>query len=169
MKVAILAPGPSLPAHLPQVLATPYDMVIAVNNVYQIAPWADILVAQDVQWWCQYSDARQLPIPKYSTNKIKGVLRIQSDAVCTSSNSGLCALEVARLQGATEIHLYGFTMDGTHYFGKHPEPLRNTPQQRLVQFKMQFRKWFRENATIRVVAYDAAMRKVLNGHSEAYS
>lgn len=58
------------------------------------------------------------------------------------SNSGLlaCHIAVTRL-GATRLLLLGLDMRGTHFFGKHPEPLKNTKPERFVQMRQQFANW----------------------------
>jgi hypothetical protein len=48
--------------------------------------------------------------------------------VRTGGNSGYQALHVAIQSGAKRILLLGFDMGGTHFFGRHVAPLRNTPQ-----------------------------------------
>lgn len=46
---------------------------------------------------------------------------------------------VARDYGAKKIILLGFDMHGTHYFGRHPEGLKNTTEIRFKQHMFQFR------------------------------
>jgi hypothetical protein len=40
--------------------------------------------------------------------------------------------------GATRVLLLGFDLGGTHFFGPHPEGLKNTKLHRFEQFKRQF-------------------------------
>jgi hypothetical protein len=118
-----------------------YPLVIAVGNVgMDFAPWSHALVAQDRAWWTAHPEARQFAGRKFSTNKIEGVERIKTDLLIRSdSNSGALALIVAvAIFGAKNPELYGFDMRGTHYFGKHPEPMRNTTPERFGTFKNQF-------------------------------
>jgi hypothetical protein len=118
-----------------------YPLVIAIGNVgLDFAPWAHALVAQDRAWWKLHGNALDFAGRKFSTNKIQGVEQIKSDFLISSqSNSGALALLVARnVFGATDIELHGFDMRGTHYFGKHPEPLRNTTLERFRTFKDQY-------------------------------
>jgi hypothetical protein len=119
-----------------------FDLVVAVSNVgIDLAPWAHALVAQDRAWWRAYPEALQFAGRKFSTNKIEGVERITSH-VTSQSNSGVLALEVARVirdKQIKEFELHGFDMHGSHYFGKHPEPLRNTSPERYRTFHGQFR------------------------------
>lgn len=45
-------------------------------------------------------------------------------------NSGVFAIRVARYLGASKIILLGFDGHGSHYFGEHPAPLKNTTEER---------------------------------------
>lgn len=45
-------------------------------------------------------------------------------------NSGVFAIRVARYLGARKIILLGFDGHGSHYFGEHPSPLKNTTEAR---------------------------------------
>ena len=117
-----------------------YPLVIAVGNVgLDLAPWAHALVAQDRQWWREYPHARNFAGRKFSTRPIDGVEQIVSDLVTSQSNSGALALIVAHDKfAATHIELYGFDMQGSHYFGAYQEPLRNTSVTRFNEFQHQF-------------------------------
>jgi hypothetical protein len=72
-----------------------------------------------------------------------GVERLEPTGEFNSGvNSGLQGMRVARdVFRATRIVLLGFDMHGTHYFGKHPDPLKNTTQARFVSFLKQFDGW----------------------------
>jgi len=110
--------------------------VCAVNNTYQLAPCADALVAQDLEWWSYHRAARDFKGRKFSTNHIAGVERIAGD---TQTNSGALAAEiVATVLGGRRILLFGCDMHGTHYHGPHPEPLCNAGPDRFEVFKQQF-------------------------------
>lgn len=66
-------------------------------------------------------------------------------------NSGVLALECAKIMGATKILLLGFDMRGTHFFGKYTNGLRNTtPLQRNNHMK-QYDQWARTNKALQVV------------------
>lgn len=117
------------------------NIVIAINNAYKLAPWADALCAQDHEWWRVHSDAKQFAGRKFSANRIVDIEQVFSDYVQRQSSSGVLALEVARRYGAKhnlwDIELHGFDNRGTHYFGPHPEPLRNTSEERFRFFETQ--------------------------------
>lgn len=120
-----------------------YDLVIAVSNVgLDLAPWAHALCAQDFSWWRQHPEAKKFKGQKFSANKIDGVEQVDSPLIARGSSSGVLALEVARRLGGTHIELYGYenhNRNGCHYFGKHPEPLRNTSDSRFRVFEDQLR------------------------------
>jgi hypothetical protein len=117
------------------------ERCVVVNDCYQLAPWAEALCAQDHAWWKVHPDAMQFAGRKFSANRIQGVEQVHSDYVQRPSSSGVLALEVARrlLAGTADrqIDLHGFDNRGTHYFGPHPEPLRNTSEERFKVFEQQ--------------------------------
>lgn len=142
MIVAILATGPSMSQAVADCVKGRCT-VIAVSDAYRLAPWADVLVSQDRKWWLAHPEALQ-----FAGRKLRGGAEWQrhegtehvkfEGAVTTSSNSGLLACMVAVQVGATRILLCGFDMGGTHFFGEHPAPLKNTPPERFEVFKQQF-------------------------------
>jgi hypothetical protein len=115
------------------------DAVVAVNKAMELAPWADALAANDHAWWMENPHAKQFAGRRFSANKIAGVEQVVSDLVTRQSSSGVLGLEVARILGATEVELHGFENKGDHYFGKYPEPLRNTSPSRYLAFEDQLR------------------------------
>lgn len=139
---AIIAGGPSLtPA---QVEACRGIRVIAVNDAYRLAPWADVLYFADARWWDWHKG--QPDFMAFAGQKVTientGALVADADvftlhnagteglsdkpnAVCTGRNSGYQALNIAVLAGATRILLLGFDMKPSaagrmHWFGEHP-------------------------------------------------
>lgn len=150
MKFAILATGPSMSQ---AVADSVRDLrVIAVSDAFRLAPWAEAMAAQDVQWWRVNKDAHEFAGRKFSVNNIGGkVERIKSGLIGTSSSSGVLALEVAKSLGATDIELHGFDMHGSHYFGPHVGKLKNTTDARFQCFQVQFNKWGKANPAIRVI------------------
>jgi hypothetical protein len=115
------------------------DAVVAVNKAMELAPWADALAANDHAWWRANQHAKEFAGRRFSANKIDGVEQVVSDLVTRQSSSGVLGLEVARILGATEVELHGFENKGDHYFGKYPEPLRNTSPSRYLAFEDQLR------------------------------
>ncbi len=136
MRFCILATGPSMSQALAESLKG--ENCIVVNNAFELAPWAMALCAQDHNWWRVHPEAHQFAGRKFTANRIAGVETIACEYVQRQSSSGVLALEVAHMLGATEIHLHGFDNHGTHYFGKHPAPLNTTTPGRYEVFQQQF-------------------------------
>lgn len=124
--------------------------VVAVNDAYRLAPWADVLYAADSDWWREYDGVPSFTGLKYGiVNKTRKkdrwppdvqVLKFTGyDGIETDSsglragkrggqNSGLQAIGVAVHLGASRILLLGYDLhvsDGrTHFFGEHPDRIR---------------------------------------------
>lgn len=122
--------------------------VIAVSDAYQLAPWADAMASQDVAWWRAHPEAKQFAGRKFSTHLIDGVERIVPGRISNATNSGLLAMEVAKLLGATRILLLGIDMQGSHYFGPHEHGLKNTTPARFEAMKRQFESWKAEGVEV---------------------
>lgn len=116
--------------------------VAVVSNAHTLAPWADMLVSADSDWWRMHPAAREFKGDKYSRHEqpggVKGFLYNQHNLV-NGSNSGLLAMTIARdVKKATRLILLGFDMHGTHYFGPHPKGLNNTTPKRFKAHISQF-------------------------------
>jgi hypothetical protein len=119
--------------------------VIAVNDAYTIAPFADVLYACDAKWWAWHKGAPEFAGLKYTLKRPltpapklwPGVvalkdcgrlgLSVDPEGLKTGHNSGYQALNLAVLFGAARIVLLGYDMHATgkdHYFGKHPDHTR---------------------------------------------
>lgn len=111
--------------------------VIAINNAYKLAPWADILYACDKQWWQWHNgcpDFKGYKLQHHSDNVYPGIDTIMSDGlngfsdrldrIRTGGNSGYQAIHIAMHLGAKRIILLGYDMhakgDKSHWFGEHP-------------------------------------------------
>lgn len=136
--VAVLASGPSMTrAQADQVRAAGIPAIV-VNSTFQLAPWADILYAADAAWWQHTPGAKQFEGIKVACEEVRGVHQIdragkvgyddRQDAVHTFGNSGAQAIQIAAKAGAARILLLGFDMQGGHWHGRHPTPLRETMQ-----------------------------------------
>jgi hypothetical protein len=121
---------------------------IAVSDAYKLLPFADLIYSCDARWWSHHNGCPDFPGEKWSSHGNKG----QNDKIATAEkfglnlvagedgerfsfdpdviryggNSGFQAVNLALLFGATRLILIGFDMHGSHFFGKHPAPLRNT-------------------------------------------
>lgn len=137
----VIGSGPSLTSDQITEISESDARVIAVNDNYKLAPWADILFASDIKWWMYHKD--HIPdIPECWT--IEGVgshfkkrytypdlneipftreYGVYDNMVHHGGNSGYIALQLARLFGAKKIILVGFdhthTNGKTHWFGDH--------------------------------------------------
>lgn len=115
--------------------------VIAINNAYLLAPWADVFYACDARWWREhYGHVRALPGMKLSL-QVPGAKK-PDDVLCLRKtgrgglesdrsglrhghNGGYQAIGCAVHLGATRILLLGYDMRlGTggrsHWHGEHP-------------------------------------------------
>lgn len=120
-----------------------------VGCAYQLAPWADFVAASDAAWWEKYPDAYQVR-NRYSIGLVPDVdnVKVPGFKIC---NSGVLALDVARQCHATEIHLHGFDMHGTHFFGEYTNGLKNAPPAARKRHLSEYRQWAAFNKHIRVV------------------
>lgn len=112
--------------------------VMAVNDAYRSAPWADVLYACDAKWWRWHKGAPGFAGLKYALEpqsfRWPGVtvlrntggsgLELQPNGLRTGHNSGYQAINLAVHFGATRIVLLGYDLRGDHYFGAHPDQTR---------------------------------------------
>lgn len=119
--------------------------VIAVNDNYLLAPWADVLYFADARWWKWHREReeyRKFAGAKCSifttgsmlddkdvfflkNNGAEG-LSLEPGALCTGANSGYQAVNLAVLAGASKIALLGYDArpgpgGRNHWFGDHPD------------------------------------------------
>ncbi len=112
--------------------------VIAVNDAYRLAPWADVLYACDYQWWRWHDGVPSFTGPKYAIDararKYPGVHLLQNtgtdgiesspSGLRTGRNSGYQAINLAIHFGVRRILLLGYDLQRTggrsHWFGDHP-------------------------------------------------
>lgn len=121
---------------------------IAVSDSFRLAPWAEAVVSQDCAWWNVHHmrveqacpQARKFAGPMCQR---RGVERVEAGGLIASgTNSGLLACHVAvKFFGATRLLLCGLDMHGSHFFGPHPAPLKNTSKFRFEIMIQQFQAW----------------------------
>jgi len=142
--VVIVASGPSA-ASAPVSLARGLARVIAVNESWRLAPWADALWGCDVDWWDHaggapefaglkftvdaraaehWPDLRLVPVrrPHYA------IVQEPIGTVGWGGNGGFQAVNFAAHAGARRILLVGFDMSirgGLHWHGPHPGAMAN--------------------------------------------
>ena len=145
--IVLLATGPSMS----QALAASFlgRRVGVVGNCWELAPWAEFLVANDKAWWAAYPAARDFEGRKFSANRIPGIEHVAG--MQSTHNSGVLALEVAVRLGAKRIELHGFDMRGTHYFGPYENGLTNTGEKRRGRQIAQFAAWKASHPQIHVI------------------
>lgn len=115
--------------------------VIAINDAYKLAPWADVLYACDQKWWTWHQGVPSFTGPKYAVQSSNPVtwpdvqvlqntgplgLELEPTGLRTGFNSGFQAINLAVHLGAARIVLLGYDMkvgaNGlTHFFGDHPD------------------------------------------------
>ncbi len=139
---ACLGGGPSL--SLEQVEALRRRVrVIAINDAWRLAPWAEVLYACDGRWWRKHggvpsfaglkvtlsnSAAQVAAWPEIEVLENTGTegLETQPHGLRTGRNGGYQAINLAVHLGARRILLLGYDMkpaaDGrTHWFGDHQD------------------------------------------------
>jgi ADP-heptose:LPS heptosyltransferase len=161
--VVVIGGGPSLTAAQVEIVRDAWCAekvhVIAVNDAYLLAPWADVNYFADSEWWGWHTagvarpkiglTAKQVrerfaafagqkcsisesggnitdPAVHMIRNGGTSGLSLDPEKICTGSNSGFQALNLAILAGAKTIILIGFDAkeppagEPTHWFGDHP-------------------------------------------------
>jgi hypothetical protein len=126
--------------------------VIAINNGYQLAPWADVLYACDHRWWQWHSGVPAFEGKKFALTTLSGRwpgvtvlkrggtdgLALNPNSLATGSNGGHQAINLAVHLGATRIILLGYDMQRgpkgqEHWHPDHPQKGRNPyPQWRRL-------------------------------------
>ena len=138
---AVIATGPSLTAEQVKAVRKRCRLVV-VSDAWQFAPDADAMVSADAKWWdahpeVQFAGRRFTAAPEWNGHpeleRIPGWPH--------GRNSGLLGIRVAVELGATRVLLLGFDMQGAHFFGRHPEPLKNTTPERFRVFMRQFSEY----------------------------
>lgn len=123
-------------------------VVIAVNDAYRLAPWAEALYACDAKWWMAHNGVPgfagakwSLDTPNWATlrNRLTDVQLLENTGaqglepsptgLRTGKNSGYQAINLAVHYGAQRILLLGYDMQParsgqSHWFGEHPHPIR---------------------------------------------
>lgn len=117
--------------------------VLAINDAWRLAPWADALIASDAAWWAHYRGVPAYTGLKFcleaSAAKWPGVqvlrntgaegLETEPTGVRTGRNTGAAAINLAVHFGAARVLLLGYDMEAkdenrSHWFGGHPLGLR---------------------------------------------
>ena len=114
--------------------------VIAINDAYRLAPWADVLYAADAKWWRHHAgapsfrgglkytlqaEARRWPGVQVLRNTGQEGLERDPRGLKTGRNGGYQAINLAVHLGARRVLLLGYDMRSggrgkSHWFGDHP-------------------------------------------------
>jgi hypothetical protein len=138
---AVIATGPSLNQEDVDYLRGRCNTMV-VSDAYKLAPWADVLISHDRAWWAHNPTALGFEGQKFTKHdSISTVDPFWVQEAPAGCNSGLLGMFLARELGATRIILLGFDMQGTHFFGKHPDGLKNTSAERFKQHIQQFSRF----------------------------
>lgn len=150
--VVCLATGPSLTADDVNYVRGKAT-VIAVNNAWKLAPWADCLYSSDQAWFPFHKWVPEFTGLKITMNVVSDpqgaeangvlMLRYSGDhgvewnptALKSAKNSGGAAINLAVHLGATRVLLLGYDMKGSHFFGRHPHGLRNNEDKQFRLFQ----------------------------------
>lgn len=137
--------------------------VIAINNSYHLAPWAEVCYFADARWWAWHKDRtefREFAGLKVTINESGAMvadpavhmlrhapssagaeqpLSLKPTELQSGSNSGYQALNLAVLSGAKRVLLLGYEMGFTngrsHWHKGHPEA---TPERIYHRFAERF-------------------------------
>lgn len=155
--VLIVAGGPSVTQQIVDE-ARGRCRVIAVNNAYEIAPWAEVLYFADHQWWEWHrkrdlyrafagqkvtieGTGERVSEPEVHMLRNLGYIGVskQPNGIFTGANSGFQAMNIAALSGARKILLLGFDMrfvaGRAHWHAEHP---RKTPEASYLRYAKRF-------------------------------
>lgn len=155
--------------------------VIAVNNTWERAPWADALYACDAPWWRHYrpnfKGQRWSQSHDASTlgTGVRHVLGLPRDDLSfdpahihNGRNGGFQALNLAILFGAAKIILLGFDMqatDGkTHWHGDHE--VRRGGERLTNPDANRFQEWLRAFERAARQLKDRGEPRVINATTE---
>jgi len=152
--IVCIGGGPSLTQE--DVDRTQGQVVIAINDGYQMAPHATYHYFCDSKWWAWHKDRddyKAFQGQRITQDEVRedGIWRIAGEAkpglsldparVHFGSNSGFQVLNLAVLMGASRILLLGYDMkiarSGlSHWFGDHPDKVRSNYMAWLSNFSV---------------------------------
>lgn len=153
--VAILAPGPTLTAE--QAAATSHLFTVAIGDAYRLAPYARVVYHTDARWWLHHwkdvSRHRGMKLTLDETAHSREICVIPCTGergfdpdpgrVRHGNNSGYAALHAVAHATPARVLLFGYDMQsrgGSHYFGDHPRPLKNTDPATFPRWIRNFRE-----------------------------
>jgi hypothetical protein len=155
--VAIVGSGPSA-KQVPVESLRDRIHVVAINDSFKLAPWADVLYSCDYGWWQTHRGAREFTGLRLSHDRracdefklqrvmieqvgLNELLIEKPSYVGAGGNSGFQAFNLAIQFGATGIMLVGIdcSLDqGLHWHGRHPTPLSNPMEYNVKRWREAF-------------------------------
>lgn len=153
--------------------------VLAVNDAWKLAPWADWMYAADVQFWGMHHEAIKRDFKGecwtqsgeaaewYGLNRIHSFdapgLSHDPKLIHQGGNSGYQAINLAYHFGASRIVLLGFDLYGTHFFGSHPRGLADPAQISFDYWLARFGALAEDLAWADVPVYNCSRPFVVDG------
>jgi hypothetical protein len=154
--------------------------VIAINDAYRLAPWADALYGCDPKWWKWHDGVPEFAGPKWSLEhsawgsyrvKYPDVQRLRNTGpsglehspagLKNGRNSGYQAINLAVHYGAARILLLGYDMQArggvSHFFGEHP----NHQKSPYPMFRQRFESLVRPLARLGITCLNCSASTVL--------
>lgn len=162
-EILIIGGGPSVNDVMDRITEEAYPNAIAVNNAWEIAPWAMCLFFGDMRWWGWNEEKvmrewggaiettavhSRLPdrIKRWRLARGEPRRMLENDNTLFGVDSGTKSIALAWRKGAKKIVLAGFDLSAgpngeTHYHGGHERPTHKSdwdkfrgPQRDLIRF-----------------------------------
>lgn len=127
--VVCIASGPSLTPEDCELVRKSGHPTIVTNTTFRLCPWADVLYGFDSRWWKQY----EAEVAGFKGEKLSASLVAENYGASHHPvgyrNSGVCAIALAMVRGASKIVLLaydlGFWEGRKHWHDDHPAGLQN--------------------------------------------
>jgi hypothetical protein len=170
--VVCAASGPSITAHDLDLVRQAGVPLICVNNTWQLAPWAEAMVAMDTAWWRHYGaevasgfGGERIGFTAQAV-KFGASYSTWSSMVHNFGNSGAAAIAAAVRGRAARVLLLGYDClpraDGQmHWHGNHPAPLNN-PHESIKNWPRQFARVAKHAADHRVLVLNCSRATALD-------
>jgi hypothetical protein len=178
-KVCVVASGPSLTKEDCELLRDSGWKIIAVNNSWELVPFADVVFACDTPWWNVHiqkvrsefsgelwtSAKRALEIHRINFVRSEDNPGLGKGYIHSGANSGYRAINLAYLFGAKTIYLLGFDCkpdaDGkAHFFGQHGKGL--SQKQNFSKWKEKFPRLAKDLEKEKIAVYNLTRDTALN-------
>ena len=148
--VVCAASGPSISAEDLEMVRAAGLMLICVNNTWELAPWAEAMVAMDTAWWRAYGKKVEAGFAGERVGftsqacKFGASFTTYGHVMHNFGNSGAAAIAAAVRGRAARVLLLGYDClprdDGQmHWHGNHPAPLSN-PHASINRWPAQFER-----------------------------